>query len=219
MLSPRDSQLPKAPRNPLGWVSRAITCLRPGQAFPHPPSTTTQPLHWSHNGIPSIQNKHVITNLRLIDAICVPCLLGFNWSPPNSNGHRPCKPQGTHNFGPWQNSLSCSLSPLWLQPFSPSHSLPTLRLWVILKWVSSRMKLSVKWSFALNKCLCCISWILKYTFVFVLTPLKLGYSLQSMMRKHYDEVMESISLFRGTCDSGASSLGPKEICDYFSKHR
>lgn len=42
-------------------------------------------------------------------------------------------------------------------------------------------------SFALSKCLCCISLILIYTFVFVLTPLKLGYSSRLMMRKYCGE--------------------------------
>lgn len=72
----------------------------PGQALPRPPSTTTRPLCCSHNDIPSIQNKHVITNLGLIDAICVPCLLGFSWSLPDSNGHRPRKPHGPQTLAP-----------------------------------------------------------------------------------------------------------------------
>lgn len=144
MLSPRDSQLPQTLQNPLGWGSRTMAFLCPGHAFPCPPSTITQPPHGSHNGIPSIQNKHVITNLRLTDAICVPCLLDFSWRLPTSNGHHPCKPQGTHNSGPWQNSLSYSSSPLWLQAFSPSHSIPALGFWVSWKRVSSRMGLSVE---------------------------------------------------------------------------
>lgn len=141
--------------------------LCPGHTSPHPPSTTTQPLPWSHNGISSIQNKHVITNLRLIDAICVPCLSGFSWSLPDSNGHRPRKPQGTHNLGPWQSDFSYSSLPLWLQALLPPHSLSTRRRWTILKWVFSGIRLSAERSFALSKYLCCISLILRYAFVFV----------------------------------------------------
>lgn len=173
----RDSQLPKTPWNHLGWLPRAMEWLCPGYTSPHPSSTATQSLHRSHNGIPSIQNKHVITNLRLIDAICVPCLLGFSWRLPNGNGHHPWKPQGTHNCGPWQNFVSCSSLTLWLQAFPPSHSFPTLRLWTILKWVPSGMRRSVELSFALSKFLYCNSLILRYACVFVLSPLKLECSL------------------------------------------
>lgn len=148
-----------------------------------PPSIHDSTLLWSHDGISSIQNKHVITNLRLIDAICVPCPLGFSWSLPDSDGHRPQKPQGTHDFGPWQMLLAV----LYPCDSKPSQTLSTLRLWAILQWVSSGMRLSVQLSFALSKCLCCISLILIYTFVFVLTPLKLGYSSRLTMRKYCGE--------------------------------
>ena len=46
-----------------------------------------------------------------------------------------------------------SFSPL------PAHSSPIRRLWEISKWLSSGMRLSVELSFALSKCLCCISLI------------------------------------------------------------
>ena len=75
--------------NPLGWHPRATAQLFTKHTFPLPPSTATQPPHGSHNSIPSIQSKHVITDLRLIDAICVPWLLGFSWSPRNGDGHHP----------------------------------------------------------------------------------------------------------------------------------
>lgn len=121
-----------------------------------PPSIhSNQRLHWSHNDIPSIQNKHVITNLRLIDAICVPCLLGFSWSRPGSSSHRPGKPQGAHSLAPGRMPLAVPLT-LQLQAFPPPHPLSTLRLWTILKWVSSGMRWPIELHFALSKCLFCV---------------------------------------------------------------
>lgn len=136
------------------------------------PTTALKPQWHSFN---PKQTCHYQSQINWCHLCALP--VGFHLEPAQQQWPPPLQTSRHSQLWPWQNSLSCSSSPLWLQPFSPSHSLPTLRLRVILKWVSSRMKLSVEQSFALSKCLCCISWILKYTFVFVLTPLKLGYSL------------------------------------------
>lgn len=125
---------------PKGHDMAARLC--PGHRSPRPPSTATQPQQGSHNGFPSIQNKHAITNLRLIDAICVSCLLGWRWKLPNSNGCHPWKPQGTYKFGPWRTSSAIPFLTLGLQVFLLPASLSILRLFVILKWVPSGRRLS-----------------------------------------------------------------------------
>lgn len=148
---PETSNSSQTPKNPLGWLPMAMTWPCPGHKSLHPPSTATEPLHWSHNDILSTQSKHIITNLRLIDAICVPCLLGFCWRLPSSNGHHPRKPQALTTL-----ALGRTFLVFFLNLMTPSLSFFPLPS-------HSEALGNFKVSFQLNKVICDTQFCFEYS--------------------------------------------------------